>query len=1113
MSEPRTFDGRFIELPTGKVNTSGSQAYVLEAMDLLTRQTVAIKIFKIPQDPDGVARRVFLRELQSLRDASGPGVIEVIETGEHEQGPYIVLPWCPTTLEAVVSEDHLTGEMRVRKYLRPIISAIARLHGAGVVHRDLKPSNILIDDEGRPLIADFGIGKSSSLGDETQTLRMYHTPKFSPPDFITCSDESKDVYALGVLIMCLLAGEKSFPVETDWEQVFRRFEGQIQLAPIIQVARLAMETTAAKRPANGILLRNLFEGAMPIEGSDENPVHVGFDLTPGARQRVKEVFGVSDVEKWLEKEASLATRAVVERDPEKGISIHLYSESAMMKFGIFHNKPALLFFVSPIESDFELRNRDAAPNIWRFNFTRASSSPRSAVSGYHDQVLAIWQTHEESALGTAAEWDPHQEEIDTWIRVLEAREKYEREQKGELNYVSFDAQRELTEFELESDPAEDLHDTEWVLIQTSPNGKEFESRGTVVVHDKTQIKVRWARGVPKGLKPKGKLLPSLTASRRAFEKQRNALDDFKFGRSARRDLRELIFDGESGASSSVVELSAWTKEIDENKKLGIKKALSHDGIFVVQGPPGTGKTKFISELVRQALASNLHKRILVVSQTHVAIDNAVDRIDQAGVDGIVRLPARNEQVISENVRHLLLETQLRRWAGEVRRAADSGLAQIAERSNVPIEKIQVVANIGRLRQYKLQIDSLIAEASSDQEGDGLLEARSSDEIASEISKLEKKIAETSKAVISLVAGDLTVRADTSQDDLDALAEMYMSDVPEYEKYNNLLNVQSEWLARIARDDGLAQYFVEQTNVLAGTCVGFLSQPHIGNLEFDLCIVDESSKASTTELLVPMVKSKQIILVGDSNQLPPMEEELAFDPIALERFGLNEHDLKSNLFEQIETRVAPEDRYSLDTQYRMVTPIGKMISQLYYEGNLSHQGPEIKPFVGLVGGPIVWIDSGESKEREAGTSFLNLGEARLAMERLKAIDSALRLQPLEGQERPTVLLMSPFKPQVLQMNRELQRQDFPRINVECLSVDAVQGREAEFAILVCVRNNTKGRFGFLSNTHWRRINVALSRGRQSLSIIGSRTFFERSKSGLRDVLDYIVSNPEDCGVIS
>jgi superfamily I DNA and/or RNA helicase len=262
----------------------------------------------------------------------------------------------------------------------------------------------------------------------------------------------------------------------------------------------------------------------------------------------------------------------------------------------------------------------------------------------------------------------------------------------------------------------------------------------------------------------------------------------------------------------------------------------------------------------------------------------------------------------------------------------------------------------------------------------------------------------------------------------------------------------------------------------------------------------------------MVKSKQVILVGDSKQLPPMEEELAFDSEALERFGLNQHDLKSNLFEQLESRVDADDLFSLDTQYRMVEPIGKMISKLYYEGALANQGPTLESCVSLIGGPVVWIDSENAREIPAGTSFVNNDESRLAMERLKSIDSALRLQPRDSSEKPTVLLMSPFKPQVELMKRDLARHDFPRINVECLSVDAVQGREAEFAILVAVRNNTKSSFGFLSNQHWRRINVALSRGRQSISIIGSRSFFERNKSGLRDVLEYIHSNPEECSVL-
>jgi hypothetical protein len=103
----------------------------------------------------------------------------------------------------------------------------------------------------------------------------------------------------------------------------------------------------------------------------------------------------------------------------------------------------------------------------------------------------------------------------------------------------------------------------------------------------------------------------------------------------------------------------------------------------------------------------------------------------------------------------------------------------------------------------------------------------------------------------------------------------------------LAATHADWESRFGRINDFEAALIASSQVVAGTCVGVAAVRGLSDLEFDLCIVDEASKATPTETLVPLSRARRWVLVGDSNQLPPFLEEGLRDRTILEANNLDE----------------------------------------------------------------------------------------------------------------------------------------------------------------------------------------------------------------------------------
>jgi superfamily I DNA and/or RNA helicase len=282
---------------------------------------------------------------------------------------------------------------------------------------------------------------------------------------------------------------------------------------------------------------------------------------------------------------------------------------------------------------------------------------------------------------------------------------------------------------------------------------------------------------------------------------------------------------------------------------------------------------------------------------------------------------------------------------------------------------------------------------------------------------------------------------------------------------------------------------------------------MGDVIYDMCIVDEASKATATEILVPMSRSRKWVLVGDPAQLPPFFEDESIT--RLDEF--DETEVRQTLLDRFLKDLPEHSVAVLTNQHRMVKPIGDLISEAFYERKLN--SPKIRPDVTLPGAfpkPVTWLstaDISDAREFRRGQSYRNDAECRIIRDALVQIDFLARKRKAVYD----VAIIAGYVAQVKAIQDIIRDRlhEWSGLKITCSTVDAFQGSEAEICIYSVTRSNPEGKLSFLREKP--RLNVALSRGRSALIIVGDDNFC-RSIVGdnpFRKVLDFFEAHPEHC----
>jgi len=219
----RVIDGRYRVL--GQLDRGG-MASVYTAHDERLDRVVALKIMhaSLADDPGFVSR--FVREAKSAARLTDPHVVSVFDQGSDDGLVYLVMEFVPgRTVRTVLHEHGPLSPSQALAILEPVVQALAAAHRAGLIHRDVKPENVLISDDGRVKVADFGLARAITAGTSSTATQgvLIGTVAYLAPEQAEqgLSDARSDVYSAGILLYELLTGSVPFTGETPLSVVYQ----------------------------------------------------------------------------------------------------------------------------------------------------------------------------------------------------------------------------------------------------------------------------------------------------------------------------------------------------------------------------------------------------------------------------------------------------------------------------------------------------------------------------------------------------------------------------------------------------------------------------------------------------------------------------------------------------------------------------------------------------------------------------------------------------------------------------------------------------------------------------------------------------------------------------
>ncbi|MFZ9888465.1 MAG: protein kinase domain-containing protein, partial [Myxococcota bacterium] len=241
----------------------GGMGAVYRARDDVSGQEVAVKVLPAGLARDPHLRERFVQEAQALASLDHPAIVPLVTFARNDDDHYLVMKYVAgRSLESVIAQQGALPVEVVRDIFRALLEALAYAHDRGVIHRDIKPANVLLDENGKVLLVDFGIARRETSTRLTETGILMGTPQYMSPEQIQGrgAERHSDLYAAGLLLFEMLTGRPPFVgievftllrhhVESPVPDPTSLRGGDIP-APLLVTVEALLRKNPAHRPAN-----------------------------------------------------------------------------------------------------------------------------------------------------------------------------------------------------------------------------------------------------------------------------------------------------------------------------------------------------------------------------------------------------------------------------------------------------------------------------------------------------------------------------------------------------------------------------------------------------------------------------------------------------------------------------------------------------------------------------------------------------------------------------------------------------------------------------------------------------------------------------------------------
>ncbi|SFH04457.1 putative DNA helicase [Neisseria elongata] len=1024
--------------------------------------------------------------------------------------------------------------------IHQFIQSIEHLHSLGFTHGDLKPDNVLvtIEDDSVQLhvldILDFSPSGQSQFNTE-------YSPEFDHP-----TEKQRDNFAVMKMACELLGVEWNRPSESfvevaeviqqeysDSKTAFislARFKEALNpkpVTPMIDITVGGRESFLPIEiyPENGELFVQFKESQKyPNEEIDITFIGLGGKFTAFYTISEKRFrHGLSPFERY---HISRNDRDDSKCSLQIGLNITHSNYSNLDKLNDFiagstEFKNSIIQFVQ--EHFFKQPEKEQAENNENFEAEPVDIIAEETVIEQRPNIQKLWQ----AILDTETEALPS-------ITASEALQKTENGETyipydGEINPIDQFKRDEIVEAIGKSEDREKtfVYGTVDVVKSTlnEIHLKKYKDKNTVRIQSGTPVYLQSFQ------------------NKASYTRRKNALQRILDGESAVKNLVHY-FDEYCNLPSEKYEIHVSDEEfkrydqpeknvsLNKAQRIAFQRLIANGPLSLLQGPPGTGKTEFIAAFVHYLFDVQKVRNILLVSQSHEAVNTAAERIrkhcQRLGTDlQLVRFSNR-EIADSEILEDVFSPNLVGQKRAQLNVNKISNICQLGRSMGLPEDylrkRAELAFDIGvQIRRYQKIVNSSKNE-NIDEDEKRLHQ------------KLEKSIKEQAQAM------------GLREFEIDEILPKFISELDHKHNIQPIENIQARKLIDLTQDmlEALSnertnydEFLARSRQLVIGTCVG-IGQRHIGIADnlYDWVIVDEAARSISSELAIAMQSGTRILLVGDHKQLPPLYSEEHKNALA-RRLGISKRgeELDQALGSDFErvflSEYGKQTCATLKTQYRMAPAIGSLVSACFYEnvlenGKTDNDVPNIYfRLPEKIKSCVTWLDTtllpNAYHEQGKNGSLSNRAEADTIIDLLQDlandetfINSEVVQKCLEKNEQAVgVICMYGEQKKLIRkkFNERSWSDDFHRL-VKIDSVDSYQGKENRVIILSLTRYDKTYSTGFLHLPN--RINVALSRAMDKLVIVGAKTVWEQpknSKTPLAKVLRFIQkqNNPQDYAI--